>query len=116
MSKISENIKKFRIEANMTQKDLADAMGYKSPSTIAKIESGENIVDIPTCERLSAILHVSSAMLAGWSTDEQVENSIIKSYRRLPRIGKQYIIQQVSVAEKLYGNSSQEEDDDHDLY
>ena len=39
---IGANIKKRRYELRMSQQELADAMGYKTRSTIAKIESGEN--------------------------------------------------------------------------
>lgn len=42
---ISENIKRRRLELNLSQQELANAIGYKSRSTIAKIEAGEN--DIP---------------------------------------------------------------------
>ena len=42
---IGINIKKRRLELRMSQQDLADIMGYKTRSTIAKIESGEN--DVP---------------------------------------------------------------------
>ena len=41
---ISENIKRRRLELRLSQQELADKMGYKSRSTIAKIESGENCV------------------------------------------------------------------------
>ena len=43
--KLYENIKARRIALKMTQQELATKLGYKSISTIAKIESGEN--DIP---------------------------------------------------------------------
>ena len=45
MVKLYENIRARRIALNMTQQELAKKLGYKSTSTIAKIESGEN--DIP---------------------------------------------------------------------
>ena len=45
MLKLYENIRNRREELGMSQQDLADLLGYKSRSTIAKIESGEN--DIP---------------------------------------------------------------------
>ena len=39
-----ERINKIRNEKGMTQDELARAVGYKSRSTIAKIESGERDV------------------------------------------------------------------------
>lgn len=41
---IGTNIKKRRYELHMTQQELAEALGYKTRSTIAKIESGDNDV------------------------------------------------------------------------
>ena len=43
--KLHENIRARRIALKMTQQELAQRIGYKSTSTMAKIESGEN--DIP---------------------------------------------------------------------
>lgn len=45
MLELYENIRARRIALSMTQQELAKKLGYKSTSTIAKIESGEN--DIP---------------------------------------------------------------------
>lgn len=52
---IHTNIRKRRFELKMSQQELADAMGYKSRSTIAKIEAGEN--DIPH-SKLARFAHV----------------------------------------------------------
>ena len=38
------HIKKRRTELNLSQQELAKAIGYKSRSTIAKIEAGENSI------------------------------------------------------------------------
>ena len=39
---IGKRIKAKRIELGMTQEDLANKLGYKSKTTIAKIENGTN--------------------------------------------------------------------------
>lgn len=49
--KLYENIRNKRIELGMTQDELAKRMGYKSRSTIAKIEAGIN--DIPQSKIIS---------------------------------------------------------------
>ena len=49
---VGTNIKNRRREIKMTQQELADAMGYKSRSTIAKIESGENDISQKKLQRL----------------------------------------------------------------
>ncbi|MCF0106212.1 MAG: helix-turn-helix transcriptional regulator, partial [Holdemanella sp.] len=44
MAHIGERIRKRREELGMSQEELAELMGYKNRSTIAKIESGANDV------------------------------------------------------------------------
>lgn len=41
---MAENIKQKRLELGLSQQELADKLGYKTRSTIAKIESGENSI------------------------------------------------------------------------
>ena len=51
-----ENIRKRRLELRMSQQELADAMGYKTRSTIAKIESGENDVTQSKLRRFAQVM------------------------------------------------------------
>lgn len=53
---VGANIKKRRFELRMSQQELADAMGYKTRSTIAKIESGENDVSQKKLQKFAAVL------------------------------------------------------------
>lgn len=65
---VGANIKKRRFELGMSQQDLADAMGYKTRSTIAKIESGENDVTQRKIERFASVLDTSvEALVTGFS-------------------------------------------------
>lgn len=53
---VGANIKRRRFELRMSQQELADRMGYKTRSTIAKIESGENDVSQKKLQKLAAVL------------------------------------------------------------
>ncbi len=53
---LGANIKKRRYELNLSQQELADLMGYKTRSTIAKIESGENDVTQSKLMRFAEVL------------------------------------------------------------
>lgn len=65
---VGANIKKRRFELRMSQQELADAMGYKTRSTIAKIESGENDVSQKKLQKFAEILDTSVEMLiAGYA-------------------------------------------------
>ena len=57
------NIKKRRIELGLSQQELADALGYKTRSTIAKIESGENDVSQSKLRKFAAVLHTTPEAL-----------------------------------------------------
>ena len=66
---IGANIKRRRFELRMTQQELADAMGYRTRSTIAKIESGENDVSQKKLQRFAAVLDTTVAALIGGQSD-----------------------------------------------
>lgn len=69
---IGLNIKKRRFELKMSQQDLADAMGYKTRSTIAKIESGENDVSQKKLQKFAVVLDTSvEALISGYSASNQ---------------------------------------------
>lgn len=65
---VGDNIKKRRFELRMSQQELADAMGYKTRSTIAKIESGENDVSQKKLQKFAAVLDTTAeALISGYT-------------------------------------------------
>lgn len=65
---IGANIKKRRFELKMSQQELADALGYKTRSTIAKIESGENDVSHSKLKRFAEVLDITvEELISGYS-------------------------------------------------
>lgn len=65
---VGANIRKRRYELRMSQQELADALGYKTRSTIAKIESGENDVSQKKLMRIAAVLDTTvEALISGYS-------------------------------------------------
>lgn len=63
---IGEIIKNRRIELGLTQEQLADRLGYKSKSTINKIELGINDVSQKKIVKLAEALDTTTAYLMGW--------------------------------------------------
>lgn len=64
---VGANIKKRRFEMRMSQQELADAMGYRTRSTIAKIESGENDVSHKKLQKFAAVLDTTvEELIAGY--------------------------------------------------
>lgn len=111
---IGANIRKRRFELKMTQHELAIAMGYRSRSTIAKIENGENDVTHSKLQKFAVVLDTTiDALLSGSdsialpqdtptiptalsSTDNRNRNVVLilaggKSSRNLQNIPNQFI-------------------------
>ncbi len=67
---VGANIKKRRYELRMSQQELADAMGYKTRSTIAKIEAGENDVSQKKLQKFAAVLDTTAeSLITGYTAN-----------------------------------------------
>lgn len=63
---IGDRIKARRISLGWSQRDLAERMGYKNHSVVARVEAGK--VDLPQSRltQFSQVLGVSQGQLLGW--------------------------------------------------
>ena len=73
MSTVGENILLMRKQLGLTQEELAKRMGYKSKSTINKIELGINDIPQSKIAQFAEVLCTTPAHLMGW--DEEETNS-----------------------------------------
>lgn len=71
MNNIGEKIKLKRLEKKWTQEELATRMGYKTKSTITKIENGINDVSQKKVVKFAEVLGVSVAYLMGWENSHE---------------------------------------------
>lgn len=71
MEQVYINIRKYRELADMTQRELATACGYKDHTTIAKIEKGLVDISVGRLEQIAKILGVHPAVLMGWMEDDR---------------------------------------------
>lgn len=84
MTRIGNKIMARRKELYMTQEELAKKMGYKSKSTINKIENGTNDIPQSKIVKFAEVLDTTIAYLMGWDeelekkSDEQIEKSANK--------------------------------------
>ncbi len=67
--RIGDRIKARRIELGLTQADLARALGYKSKTTITKIEAGKNDIQQSKVVAFAKALNTTPAYLMGWTDD-----------------------------------------------
>ena len=73
MSTVGENILNMRKRLGWTQEELAKRMGYKSKSTINKIELGINDIPQSKIVKFADVLGTTPAYLMGWSENENQE-------------------------------------------
>lgn len=74
-----ERIAKFRVEKGMTQDELAKLVGYKSRSSINKIELGQRDIPRSMIVKISEILDISPLELLG------IEEEIAETGKNRPR-------------------------------
>lgn len=80
---IGERVKILRKSLGYTQKDLANKCGYKSLTTINKIELGINSIPLDTVEKLATALQVTPAYLMGWQEPTKEDNELITLINQL---------------------------------
>ncbi|AOZ95978.1 helix-turn-helix domain-containing protein [Butyrivibrio hungatei] len=95
--KLSENIKKYRKEMNLTQSDLAEAFGI-TEGAVSKWESGNTVPDISLLMDLADFFDISVDTLLGYSISSKNIDDIIGKMKNLLDEGK--YDEAVSVAEK----------------
>lgn len=69
---VGEKIKLRREELNMSQDELAKKVGYKSRSSIQKIEASRDL-PLKKVEKMAKVLDLNVSYLMGWSDDDKVE-------------------------------------------
>lgn len=74
---IGARVKYLRKALGLTQKELAIKCGYKSLTTINKIELGINNVPLDVIEKLASALQTTPAYLMGWEETTKQENELI---------------------------------------
>lgn len=83
MSTLGEKIRERRQAAGLSQDLLAKKMGYRSRSTIAKIEAGENDVSQTKIQAFADALECSAAYLMGLNENPSAGDSV-----KIPVLGR----------------------------
>ena len=74
---VGDRIKKRRLELGLTQEELAKKAGYKSRSSINKIELSRDL-PLPKVQEVARILDCSPSYLLGWED----KTNIIETAKR----------------------------------
>lgn len=104
MTNIGNKIKERREALGLSQDELAEMMGYKSRSTIAKIEKGVNDVTQTNIVKFAKVLKTTPAYLMDWEKEQQKNDIITDVIIRL-RADSDFL----SVVEKVYKITDKEQ-------
>ena len=91
MSTIGNNILLLRKQLGWSQEELAKRMGYKSKSTINKIELGKNDIPQSKIVQFAEVLGTTPAFLMGWSWSEEEKTTVADSDNSIGKSKKQLI-------------------------
>jgi transcriptional regulator with XRE-family HTH domain len=110
MSTVGENISIIRKRLGWTQEELATKMGYKSKSTINKIELGINDIPQSKIVQFADVLGTTPAHLMGWNDEKNVpsdetdlnegEKMLLELFRQVPEDKQELVLQMISLALK----------------
>ena len=119
MSTVGGNILRMRKRLGWTQEELATRMGYKSKSTINKIELGINDIPQSKIVKFAEVLGTTPAHLMGWvdsnNKEETVspepdvtelsegEQMLLELFRRVPEDQQQLVLGMIRAALKTKG-------------
>lgn len=75
---VCDRIKKRREELNLSQEELANKLGYKSRSSINKIEMGLSDIPFSKIKDFAMALETTPAYIMGWTKEEEKVNLLNK--------------------------------------
>lgn len=81
-----KRIKQRREELGISQEELAKMLGYRSRSTIAKIEKGENDITQSKIASFAEALKTTPSYLMGWDDGDKKENEtgVLEAKEEIP--------------------------------
>ena len=111
MSTVGNNILLLRRQLGWSQEELAKKMGYKTKSSINKIELGINDIPQSKIVKFAEVLGTTPAYLMGWSDNEgqetispdkveltEGEKMLLDLFRRVPEEQQQLVLQMIRAA------------------
>ena len=105
MSIVGANIFLYRKRKGLTQEELAAKMGYKSKSSINKIELGINDIPQSKIKQFAEVLEVTPAELMGWTSDSsddgdlsKDEKLVLELFRSVPNEKKSLVLAMIRAA------------------
>ena len=111
MSTVGKNIQCIRRRLGWTQEELAKKMGYKSKSTINKIELGINDIPQNKIAKFAEVLNTTPAHLMGWNAPKENlpdkveltegEQMVLELFRKIPEDRQSEALELLRVALRM---------------
>lgn len=111
MSTIGNNILLLRKQLGWSQEELAKKMGYKTKSSINKIELGKSDIPQSKIVKFADVLGTTPAFLMGWDENEgqetnspdkveltEGEKMLLDLFKRVPEDKQQLVLQMIRAA------------------
>lgn len=97
---IGKRIREAREKEGLSQKSLAEAVGFESATAISLIESGERRVSIEDLDKIGKLLKVTSTFLLG--TEERKPNIkfALRADKDLSREDEKHILKFIDFVKK----------------
>lgn len=111
MKTVGKRIKDKRESLNLTQDELAKKLGYKSKSTINKIEKGINDISQSKLMEFAKVLKTTPSYLMGWEEQEEIKNlTKIPKMESIPILGTIACGEPILAEENIEGYFNMEKD------
>ena len=101
---IGAKIREAREALSMSQKSLAEALGYESATAISLIESGERRVRIEDLEKLAEVLKKSLEYFLGKEGKEIDITVALRAAKDIPDSDKKVIERIIELAKQRHGS------------
>ncbi len=106
---MGERIKEARIKKGYSQTELAQLLGYKSRSSINKIEVNEREIPKSIILKLSEILDVTPAYLMGWESSNSLDNLMERFDNIRPvKLKKFPLLGEIACGEPIFADEDRE--------
>ena len=106
---LGEKIYRLRTELGMTQDELAKKTGYKSRSSIAKIENGERDVPRKLIAELARALGTDPSYLMEWGESAEDGEDIAARYGLMPVRKKRFpMLGEIACGEPIFADENRE--------
>lgn len=113
---VGEKIREARIKKGLTQSELAQLLGYKSRSSINKIEVEGRDIPRSSIVKFAKILGVTPSYLMGWededktTTDNQNKENILEKYDNIKpiRLKKFPMLGEIACGEPIFADEDKE--------